>query len=102
MSDATIDELSDAFEANHAISAQLLQFINSAAFHLSKKISSIKHILTLVGRIPLTEWLMLMIYAKSVTSEDSQSPLILMVTSSSSCCRFMIRPTRTADSVTDW
>lgn len=78
MMDTNIDEVTKEFENNHEITVQLLQFINSGAFHFRKKISSIHHILTLVGRIPLGQWLMLMIYSKSV-SNDGKSPLMLMV-----------------------
>ena len=78
MVDTNIDEIAKEFEDNHEITVQLLQFINSGAFHFRDKISSIHHILTLVGRIPLGQWLMLMIYSKSV-SKDGHSPLMLMV-----------------------
>lgn len=80
MSEASIDEITKAFERDHAITLQLLQFINSAAFHFRKKITSIHQILVLLGRTPLTQWLLLMIYSKSVsTSRDMASPLLLMV-----------------------
>lgn len=78
MQDVNIDEIAKEFENNHAITLQLLQFINSGAFHFKHKISSIHHILTLVGRIPLGQWLMLMIYSKSI-SKEGQSPLMLTV-----------------------
>jgi len=78
MQDVNIDEITKEFENNHEITLQLLQFINSASFHFRSKISSIHHILTLVGRRPLGQWLMLMIYSKSV-SKDEKSPLMLMV-----------------------
>lgn len=78
MEDVNIDEITKEFENNHAIALQLLQFINSGAFHFKHKISSIHHVLTLVGRIPLGEWLMLMIYSKSI-SKEKQSPLMLTV-----------------------
>ena len=82
MSEASIAEIAAAFEENHAITMQLLQFINSAAFHFRKRISSIHHILTLMGRNPITQWLLLMIYSKSVSRDDKeQSPLLLMVKS---------------------
>jgi len=77
--DTNIDEITSEFEKNPEITVQLLQFINSGAFHFRKKISSIHHILTLVGRIPLSQWLMLMIYSKSVSRSDTHSPLMLMV-----------------------
>lgn len=78
MEDANIDEITREFELNHEITVQLLQFINSGAFHFRNKISSVHHILTLVGRIPLAQWLMLMIYSKSVTKNSERSPLMLM------------------------
>jgi len=78
MQDVNIDEITKEFEQNHEITVQLLQFINSGSFSFRKKISSIHHILTLVGRIPLGQWLMLMIYSKSV-SKEAKSPLMLMV-----------------------
>lgn len=78
MQDVNIDEITQEFENNHEITVQLLQFINSGAFHFRNRISSIHHVLTLVGRIPLGQWLMLMIYSKSVT-KDEKTPLMLMV-----------------------
>ena len=78
MQDTSIDEITQAFEDNHEVTIQLLQFINSGAFHFRNRISSIHHVLTLVGRIPLGQWLMLMIYSKSV-SKEGQTPLMLMV-----------------------
>jgi len=61
ISDANIDEIAEEFENNYELTVQLLQFINSCAFHFRSRISSIHHILTLVGRQPLSRWLMLMI-----------------------------------------
>ncbi|MEN4053395.1 MULTISPECIES: HDOD domain-containing protein [Sulfurimonas] len=79
MEDRNIDEAADEFEKNPEITVQLLQFINSAAFSFRKKISSIHHIIVLIGRIQLAKWLMLMIYSKSVASNFEISPLMLMV-----------------------
>ncbi|MBU1990116.1 EAL domain-containing protein [bacterium] len=79
MQDTNIDEITSEFEHNYAISIQLLQFINSASFHFKTKISSIHHVLVLVGRKPLAQWLMLMIYSKSVSKTGELSPLMLMV-----------------------
>jgi c-di-GMP phosphodiesterase len=79
MDDVNIDEITKEFENNHEITIQLLQFINSGAFHFRKRISSIHHILVLVGRIPLAQWLLLMIYSKSISSSGQKSPLMLMV-----------------------
>jgi EAL and modified HD-GYP domain-containing signal transduction protein len=80
MSDVDIDEIAQAFEQNHALTLQLLRFINSAAFHFNKRISSIRQILTLLGRTPLTQWLLMMVYSKSVSKDNNQvSPIVLMV-----------------------
>lgn len=79
MEDTNIDEITAEFEKNYEITIQLLRFINSGAFHFRKKIASIHHVLVLVGRVPLAQWLMLMIYSKSVTKDTMRSPLILMV-----------------------
>jgi len=79
MDDVNIDEITKEFENNYEITLQLLQFINSGAFHFKKRISSIHHILVLVGRIPLAQWLMLMIYSKSVSNKSASSALMSMV-----------------------
>lgn len=81
MQDTNIDEITSEFENNHEITVQLLQFINSGAFHFRSRISSIHHVLTLVGRIPLGQWLMLMIYSKSISKGKGHSPLMLLVKS---------------------
>ncbi|WP_457750080.1 EAL and HDOD domain-containing protein [Sulfurimonas sp.] len=79
MEDVNIDEITSEFEKNPEITVQLLQFINSADFHFRKKISSLHHVLTLLGRVPLGRWLMLLIYSKSVSKTQKHSPLMLMV-----------------------
>ena len=79
MEDTNIDEIASEFEKNYEITVQLLRYINSGAFHFKNKIASIHHILTLVGRIPLAQWLMLMIYSKSVSKNQKVPPLMLMI-----------------------
>jgi len=79
MEDTNIDEITAEFEHNYEVTLQLLRYINSGAFHFRNKISSIHHILTLVGRKPLAQWLMLMIYSKSVSKDKIVSPLMLMI-----------------------
>ncbi|QFR49264.1 EAL domain-containing protein [Sulfurimonas lithotrophica] len=63
MQDCSIDEIVDEFEKSPIISIQLLKFINSGLFHFRQKLSSIKQVVTLVGKTKLTQWLMLMIYS---------------------------------------
>lgn len=82
MQDTNIDEITKEFESNHELTVHLLQFINSGYYSFKNRISSIHHILVLVGRVPLSQWLMLLIYSKSVSKDDtSKSPLMLMVKS---------------------
>lgn len=77
--DTNLDDITLEFEKNPEITVQLLQYINSGAFHFKTKIASIHHVLTLVGRKPLSEWLMLMIYSKAVSRNNEHSPLMLMI-----------------------
>jgi len=79
MQDVNIDEITSEFEKNPEITVQLLQFINSGYFHFQTRIATIHHVLTLVGRLAIGQWLMLMIYSKSVSKGTEQSPLMLMV-----------------------
>lgn len=81
MSDASIDDIVKEFEENHAISLQLLKFVNSGSFHFRHNISSIRQILTLMGKTPLTQWLMLMVYSTngSINEHESESPLMQLL-----------------------
>ncbi|MDY0232707.1 MAG: HDOD domain-containing protein [Sulfurimonas sp.] len=78
MSDASIDEIVLMFEQNHAISLQLLKYVNSGLFHFRHTISSIQQVLTLMGRTPLAEWLMLMMYSTKSSQSEQESETALM------------------------
>ncbi|MDD5051839.1 MAG: HDOD domain-containing protein [Sulfuricurvum sp.] len=77
--DSEIRDLVDAFQKNHAISLKLLRFINSAAFALKNPVSSIEQVLTLMGRDPISRWIMLMMFSESQGSSEKRVPLLLMV-----------------------
>ena len=79
MDGTNLDDITTEFENNPEIEVQLLQFISSGAFHFQKKISSIHHILTLVGRNEVAEWLMLMVYSKSTSKIKEPFPLMRMI-----------------------
>ena len=81
VTEASLDDITATFETHHTLSIQLLKFINSGAFSFRNKISSINHVLTLVGRFPLAQWLMLLIYSKSINNTTEPSPLLLLVKS---------------------
>jgi len=77
--DTCLDDITVEFENNPEITVQLLQYINSGEFHFNNKLSSMHHVLTLVGRKQLAEWLMLMIYSKSVVKSTGHAPLMLKI-----------------------
>ncbi len=77
--DASTDELVAAFEREHAITLQLLRFINSPFFSLRQTVTSIRHLITLLGRNQLSQWLLVMLFAKESQSENGNHPLVLMV-----------------------
>ncbi|MDY0122739.1 EAL domain-containing protein [Sulfurimonas sp.] len=77
--DADFEVIVNEFKKNSSVSILLLKYINSGAFHFKNKISSIHHILTLVGREPLSKWLMLVIYSMANVPNPKTSPLMLMV-----------------------
>lgn len=76
---AELEEITEEFKKNNTITVLLLKYINSGAFHFKNRISSIHHILTLVGREPLVKWLMLVIYSIPKSSNTKISPLMLMI-----------------------
>lgn len=77
--DAQIDDLVKAFEMNHMLSLKLIRFINSAIFSLRNPVSSIRHVLTLMGREPLSRWIMLLLFSEAQESNKNTIPLMLMV-----------------------
>lgn len=79
MEDTNIDEITAELEKNHPLSIQLLKYINSGIFNINSKISTIHHVLTLIGRTSLAQWLMFMIYAKAVSKGSQIAPLMLQV-----------------------
>ena len=74
-----IDDLVRAFELNHMVSLKLIRFINSAVFSLRNPVSSIRHVLTLMGREPLSRWIMLLMFSEAQESNQNSIPLLLMV-----------------------
>jgi len=77
--EASIDKLVQAFELNHMLTLKLIRFINSAIFALRNPVSSIRHVLTLMGREPLARWIMLLMFSEAERSNQNTIPLMLMV-----------------------
>jgi len=78
-SDADINTLVKAFELNHMVSLKLIRFVNSAVFALRNPVSSVRHVLTLMGRDPLARWIMLLMFSEAKESDQNNIPLMLMV-----------------------
>ncbi|WP_456382168.1 EAL and HDOD domain-containing protein [Hydrogenimonas sp.] len=76
---ASTDELVEAFEREHTITLQLLRFINSPFFSLRQTVTSIRHLIALLGRNQLSQWLLVMLFAKETQKEGGNHPLVLMV-----------------------
>jgi len=90
-SDIEIPELVDAFQSNHAISLKLLRFINSAAFSLKNPVSSMKQVLTLMGRDPISNWIMLMMFSGAQSQTPQRAPLLLMVVNRTEMMSALVR-----------
>ncbi|MDX1296295.1 MAG: HDOD domain-containing protein, partial [Sulfurimonadaceae bacterium] len=78
VADTAIRDVTQAFEENPALSAQLISYMNSAAFHFKAPIRSIQQVLTLLGRLPLMQWLLLTINARGMSPQE-QMPLQLLL-----------------------
>ena len=91
LSEASMQEIVHAFEASPALSIQLMQFMNSAAFSFKERISSIEQIVAMMGLAPLAQWLLLQIYGKSMNKSPYQSPLLLKVTARIELMQGLIR-----------
>jgi len=59
--DAETHEIVSVFKQDAAITLRLLRYINSAANGLRERVTSIRHAITLLGRLPLQRWLTLLI-----------------------------------------
>lgn len=68
----SMQEICEEFEQHNEIILQLLQFVNSGGFHYNTTANSICDILTSVGKKQLSQWLMLIVYAKSGHSDDTE------------------------------
>ena len=61
----SMEDISTEFEQHNEIVLQLLQFINSGGFNFESTPKNIGDILETIGKKPLMQWLMLIVYAKS-------------------------------------
>lgn len=76
--DCDTDEIVRAIEQNHALALQLMRFINSSFFAFKSPITTIRQIITLLGRKALGNWILILIMAHQ-EGQNVNHPLLLMV-----------------------
>ena len=74
--DADTRELEKVFRTDPELSFQLLRLLNSAAFGMRTKVTSLGHAITLLGRRQLQRWLQLLIYAQPDAPATAPNPLL--------------------------
>ena len=70
---SSLEEIQFVFEKSPTLSLQMLKILNSPLFSLEKEVSSILQALTLIGRKPLTDWILLLIYSKDVNKSSAST-----------------------------
>lgn len=76
--DTDITKIVQNLEQNHVLVLQLMQFINSSYFSFSSAITSVRQVVSLVGRKSLSNWLLLMLVSNKADTSTNH-PLLLMV-----------------------
>jgi c-di-GMP phosphodiesterase len=76
-SSSSLDEIAVIFEQNPELSLQMLKILNSPLFYLEKKVSSILQALSLIGRQPLVDWVLLLVYSKSLNKNSNANSALL-------------------------
>ena len=79
MSDSSLRDISKEFETSPVLEMQLIKYMNSAAFSFKAPIRSIEHVLSLLGRLPLMQWLLLLIHTKNFTSGSNTALQSLVI-----------------------
>ena len=72
-----MDDIEQLIRKDVALTTQLLRYLNSPAFGLRTRVSSIRHALGVLGHRPLKKWLSLI----AVSELSKEKPLVLMTTS---------------------
>lgn len=73
---ADSDEIEREFKRQPALSYNLLRMVNSVSGDLPRKINSIRHAITLMGREQLQKWIQLLLYTSDQTEEATDHSLI--------------------------
>ncbi|MDD3324850.1 MAG: EAL domain-containing protein [Sulfurospirillaceae bacterium] len=67
--DVSVSDVAKVFEKEVELTIQLLRFMNSGFMGIKKEVKSIPHMLALLGKKPLRQWLLLIAFSKSIGSE---------------------------------
>lgn len=75
--DADTGRIEEAIKREPALAVNLLRIVNSVGFGVARRIASLRHAITLLGRRQLQRWLQLLLIAPTGSSPDiSRSPLL--------------------------
>ncbi len=75
LSGADNSEIEEAFKEHAELAYNLMRMVNSVGTGLGTKISSVKHGLVVMGRLPLQRWVQLLLYASNKV-QGKVSPLM--------------------------
>lgn len=70
--DVEIKDIVKSFESEVELTLQLLRFMNSCFIGLRKEIKSMLQVITLLGKKPLRQWLLLIAFSKSMGLNEKQ------------------------------
>jgi len=91
--DCDTDEIVTGIEQNHVLALQLMRFINSSYFAFKAPVTTIRQIITLLGRKALGNWILLLIMAHR-DGQNVNHPLLLMVINRTEIMTGLVKLTR--------
>lgn len=68
-----VQEIVEELENEVELTIQLLRFINSGYIGLRKEVKSVLHVVMMLGKKPLKQWLLLIAFSKSIESESKMA-----------------------------
>jgi EAL and modified HD-GYP domain-containing signal transduction protein len=74
--DAEIQEIENVLKQAPDLTMHLLKMVNSAAFNLARKISSVRSAIAMLGRIQLTRLVQIMLFSQQSNGRSATNPLL--------------------------
>ena len=81
VSDADTIQIEHNIKQDASLVLMLMRLVNAPSLGISKKIASLSHALTIIGRQQLHRWLQILLYTQSPNSKQASSPLMLLAAS---------------------